>query len=180
MGKEDEAGIKITIEEKKGSARMGHYWFKETEKARNFRIFKMIVGIFSFYLSLTVLGIGAILFAIFFPDSGLFHALVVIFGLCLASYVPFVALYLRFRRAKHIEFYSKGVMAELLLGGDVFIPYREFVRLEELKINDVGKVYRLVPASGDIMRKNILLPKKAEGAAEYAEKIKDALELSRE
>jgi hypothetical protein len=163
-------------EPRKATARTGRFWFTETEKCRNFRIGKLIVAVFSVYISITVLGIAAVLLAFLFPDEDYFFIFIAVFGVCLASYVPFVALYLRFGRVRRLDFYANGVMCESFWGREEFVPYRTLAAVKKRRVKDIGKAFHLVPASGGIMQKNILIPKYVDGADGYYEEIKDALE----
>jgi hypothetical protein len=163
-------------EKKMSSARTGTFWFTETEKAYNYRIGKLIVGIFSIYLSLTVIGIIFATLSFYYFEEPLFYPFITVFVVCLCSYVPFVFLYFRFTRLKRLEFYSKGVKMQTILGRERFLPYRSFRSLKKRRMRDIGKAYHLVPRGKNPSYNNIVIPKKVEGSEEFAEKIKDAIE----
>jgi hypothetical protein len=166
-------------ETKKGSARTGSFWFTETEKAYNYRIGRLVVGIFAAYLTITAMGVICASMSYYYYGERPFIPFLMGFVVCLCSYVPFLILYFRFLRVARVDFYSKGVMVETFLGGERFLPYRRFTALEEKKVKNVGKAYELVPERRYPMRINILVSKNVEGVEEYASQIKRAVERGR-
>lgn len=164
---------------KKGSARTGTFWFTETEKAYNYRVGRLIVGIFTIYFTLTVIGIIFATLSYYYFDDPLFYPFIGVFVVCLCSYVPFVFLYFRFTRLKRLQFYSKGVKSVTFLGRERFLPYRGFLSVKKRRLRHVGKAYHLVPPGKNPLLNNIIIPKKVEGSEEYGGQIEDAINRGR-
>jgi len=160
----------------KTSVRTGKFWFTETNRAFNYRTSRLVINLFTIYLSITVLGVIFVLLSFYFSEDDLYYVFMTLFAIGLCSYVPFVFIYFRLVRVKHLHFYAKGVLAESFLGQERFLIYREFRSLEKTGVKNIGKAYRLVHSSGNPMYKNILIRMEMEGAEEYAGKIEDAIE----